>query len=136
MPWRSVWNDRNSWHIREKLNIRLMRKAAKFITGRHDFSAFDASGSTQENKTACISSIKITRREGKLSLAFTGDRFLYKMVRNIVGTLVGAGRGEFPPEKLAEILEGGDRTKAGRTAPSKGLFLEKIQFYEKQKRKA
>ena len=133
--WRSVWQGRNAWHVTKPLDTNLMRKASKYLLGRHDFSAFDAAGSTQDNKTADIENIDIVRRGGKISISFTGDRFLYKMVRNIVGTLAEAGRGRIPPERMREILSGKNRKKAGPTAPSKGLFLEEIEFYEKQKRK-
>ncbi len=135
-PFRSVWQGRNSWYISKPLDMSLMKKASKMLLGRHDFSAFDASGSMQANKTANIEDIDIARRDGKISLTFTGDRFLYKMVRNIVGTLVDVGKGKIHPGKVFEILEGKNRKMAGRTAPAKGLFLDEIVFYEKQKRKA
>jgi len=127
-PWRSVWRGKNAWHVPKPLNTACMAKASRYLTGRHDFSAFDASGSTQDNKTALIKKISIKRVRGKITLRFTGDRFLYKMVRNIVGTLVQAGLGKIRPEQIKDILLSRDRNNAGQTAPAEGLFMEEIIF--------
>jgi tRNA pseudouridine38-40 synthase len=127
-PWRSVWHGKNTWHIPKPLNTTRMLKASRYLLGKHDFTAFDASGSTQDNKTAIIKEISIKRSKDKISLRFTGDRFLYKMVRNIVGTLVSVGLGKVRPEQMKEILASRDRTNAGETAPAKGLFMEEIIF--------
>ena len=127
-PWRSVWRGKNAWHIPKPLNTVYMEKAARCLLGKHDFSAFDASGSAQDNKTALIKKISIKRSKGKLSLRFIGDRFLYKMVRNIVGALVRAGVAKIRPEQMKDILLSRDRNKAGQTAPAEGLFMEEIIF--------
>ena len=135
-PWRSVWRGMNAWHVTQPLDTARMIKASRFLLGSHDFSAFDASGSTQPNKQVNVESIDIVERDGKITVTFTADRFLYKMVRNIVGTLVEAGKGNIDPRQLKDILLCRNRRAAGPTAPAKGLFLEEIMFYEKQKRKA
>jgi tRNA pseudouridine38-40 synthase len=127
-PWRSVWRGKNTWHIPKPLNTARMLKASRYLLGKHNFSAFDASGSTQDNKTAVIKEISIKQSKGKISVRFTGDRFLYKMVRNIVGTLVSIGLGKSRPERMKEILSSRDRNKAGETAPAKGLFMEEVIF--------
>jgi len=129
-PWRSVWRGGNAWHIAGRLDTASMKKASGYLLGRHDFRAFEASGSTQTDKVANLESIDIKRRNGIISICFTGDRFLYKMVRNIVGTLVEAGRGKITPESLRDILASGNRKMAGPTAPPKGLFLEEVFFHE------
>ncbi len=127
-PYRSVWSQKYSWHIMLPLDVPAMRKGASFLHGRHDFDAFTASGCSQEDRTAEMREITVTRSSGKITITFRGNRFLYKMIRNIVGTLADAGRGFIPPEKLREILDSGDRRKAGRTAPPQGLFLQKVIF--------
>ena len=57
-----------------------------------------------------------------------GDRFLYNMVRNIVGTLVEVGVGRMKPEKIPEIIEAKNRRAAGPIAPPEGLCLMWIRF--------
>jgi tRNA pseudouridine38-40 synthase len=128
---RSVWADKTSWHVRQQLDMKAMKKAAGYLEGRHDFSAFAASGGSQENKVARLKRVRIFRKDGCAVIELTGDRFLYRMARNIAGTLVDAGRKRITPEKAGEILKSGDRRQAGETAPAKGLFLEKVRFGKK-----
>lgn len=127
-PLRSVWHGKNSWHIARSLNLSLMRRAALYLRGKHDFTSFDASGSTQENKISRLQTIEIERSKGKVIIRITGDRFLYKMVRSIVGTLVDAGLKRVSPRQVGEILCGRNRVLAGQTAPANGLFLEDVRF--------
>ena len=69
------------------------------------------------------------RREGEeIVIQVCGNGFLYNMVRIIVGTLMEAGRGVFPPEHVKEILEARDRRYAGPTAPACGLTLIRYEF--------
>lgn len=68
-------------------------------------------------------------QKGKfIKFSVTGNGFLYNMVRIMVGTLLEVGVGRFKPEDVKYILESGDRAKAGKPAPAKGLCLEKV-FY-------
>ena len=63
-----------------------------------------------------------------ISIKVTGNGFLYNMVRIIAGTLIEVGKGRFTPEQVKEIIEAKDRTKAGPTAPAKGLTLYEYSF--------
>jgi len=124
--YRSVWR-KDRWHVARPLDLGLMKSAVQFIVGKHDFRAFEARGSTQCSKICNLERIKITNHGGEITLTFAADRFLYKMVRNITGTLVDVGLGRIAPDALIGILDGKNRRHAGRTAPSHGLFLEKIE---------
>lgn len=125
---RSVWAENGSWHVRSPLDVKMMQKAADELRGRHDFSAFDASGGTQRNKIVRMKSITVRRAKGYVVCTFEADRFLYKMVRSIVGTLVEAGRGERSPENIRKTLASRDRRNAGRTAPANGLYLKRVYY--------
>lgn len=127
-PFRSVWAQKYSWHIISPLNITAMRSAGRSLQGRHDFSAFAAAACGQENRIVSLKSITVSRRGGYIVLRFEADRFLYRMVRNITGTLVEAGKGRIAPGHLKEILNSGDRRQAGPTAPPQGLFLKKVVY--------
>lgn len=124
---RSAWK-MHSWHVEYPLNVTLMRRASKELLGKHDFSAFEARGSTQQSKIVRLDKITIKKAGGEILLNFEADRFLYKMVRNITGTLVEAGLGRIDCASIKGILEGKKRKFAGRTAPSHGLFLKKVIF--------
>lgn len=127
-PIRSVFAHGKSWHIREPLNINLMLRAAKYLTGKHNFSAFAASGGSQTDKNIDLQDVRIFKKDGYLTLTFKADRFLYHMVRNLVGTLVDVGRGKVRPGYVKKILVSRNRNMAGRTAPAYGLYLKKVIF--------
>jgi tRNA pseudouridine38-40 synthase len=123
------------WQIKPKLDIAAMRKEAKVLVGRHDFSSFCASGSDDKNKVRTIHKISIKRKYlsvmgGKrlsvIAVRVIGKGFLYKMVRNMVGTLVYAGLGKIKDVK--PVLEFRDRRRAGKTAPPQGLYLIRVSY--------
>jgi tRNA pseudouridine38-40 synthase len=71
---------------------------------------------------------KVMQEDKWLYIDIEADRFLYNMVRNIIGTLVEVGRGRWPAEKIVEILEAKDRTAAGPIAPAEGLCLVWVKY--------
>lgn len=105
--------------------------AAQQLVGSHDFSAFCNIRKQQNYKTTVrtIDSIRCEEAEhGECCLIIRGNNFLYKMVRNIVGTLVYIAEGRLAAEELPEILAGRKRANAGITAPACGLTLYKTFF--------
>ena len=105
-----------------------MQEAARCLIGEHDFASFCAAGSTAETTIRTIHDITVERNGTMISIKVTGNGFLYNMVRIIAGTLMEAGKGRIAPKQVKEILEARDRTKAGPTAPAKGLTLYRYQF--------
>ncbi len=119
---------RYSWHYTYPLDIPRMEQAASFLTGVHDFSAFTCE--PQEDNEREVFSIEIEPLSPhRLQIRVSGNRFLYKMVRSIVGTLVYVGCGKTAPEQIPAILASKDRREAGVTAPAHGLMLQKV-FYK------
>ncbi|MEI8218856.1 MAG: tRNA pseudouridine(38-40) synthase TruA [Elusimicrobiota bacterium] len=129
-PCRSVWRQKYAWQVPRPLDVPAMRRAARYCIGKHDFNAFYASGGTQENTMVTLTKIRITTATpaGAIIILFQADRFLYKMVRTLVGTLVEVGLGKRPPASLRDILSSRNRRLAGETAPPEGLFLKKIMY--------
>lgn len=133
----SVFLKRYSWHIPYKLDIALMRKEAKALIGRHDFSSFCASGSSASTRVRTIKKIRVKKAFScQLSavscpviiIEIEADGFLYNMARNIAGTLVEIGRGRLSAGCMEKILLAKDRRTAGSTAPARGLFLVKVKY--------
>lgn len=110
------------------LNISAMRRSAKALKGRHDFKAFQAAGSDEENTVRTIEDIKIEKRGDLVYIDIWADGFLYNMVRTIAGTLLEIGRGKMPEESVKRILSKKERRLAGPTAPAKGLCLMKVKY--------
>lgn len=130
---------RYAWKIPHKLNFEDMCNAIEFIKGRHDFSAFRASGCSAKNPVRTVFNITIEKLDAIhfMDILFPGnflkvrieaDAFLRHMVRNIVGTIIEVGKGKIKPEEVREIINSKDRRLAGPTAPARGLFLEKINY--------
>jgi tRNA pseudouridine38-40 synthase len=137
----SVFLKRYAWTVVQLLQIRQMEEAGKILIGKHDFSSFMGSGSSIKVPVREIFSFKVEHMQeiqfmtmslkGRfIRISIEADGFLRHMVRNIVGTLVEIGRGRMPVDEMTAILKSRDRRRAGPTAPSHGLFLEKITYPE------
>ncbi len=110
------------------LDIGKMKRAAKYLAGRHDFKAFQATDDTDKNSVRTVISIKIRKDPDALRIYMEADGFLYNMARNIAGTLIEVGRGKFSVDQAKEILEKRQRRLCGPTAPAKGLCLVKVKY--------
>lgn len=122
-----------SWHCHHDLDLGLMKEAASLLIGEHDFSAFcnvkkNANYSTMIRKLTKIELVSFSSQ--RLNIQIAGNHFLYKMVRNLVGTIVYIGNRKLPLNTLQTILTSKDRTLAGVTAPAHGLFLQKVFYTE------
>jgi tRNA pseudouridine38-40 synthase len=116
------------WHMPRRCDIDRMREAAAALHGRHDFSAFQARGSTVLDGWRTLHQVEITRTGREIFVDVDGDGFLRHMVRIIVGTLVDIGVGTRPPTTTSEALATRTRPSAGRTAPPQGLTLVRIRY--------
>ena len=114
-----------SWHVPQKLDLTLMREAARELEGTYDFSAF-VTKVTYADAIRTLEKVRIFEDNDGLLIVIKGDNFLYKMARTAVGTLVQVGRGKL--ENISKILESRERVEAGVTAPAHGLCLKKV-FY-------
>jgi tRNA pseudouridine38-40 synthase len=113
------------------LDIDAMRRAGETLVGRHDFAAFQGTGSDVPHTVRTVESIEWQEGCGPdtpLVLTITADGFLRHMVRAIAGTLVDIGLGRWPPAEVGKILSSRDRRRAGRTAPPHGLFLRHVRY--------
>ncbi|MDR2976025.1 MAG: tRNA pseudouridine(38-40) synthase TruA, partial [Streptococcaceae bacterium] len=105
-----------SW-FRYPLDIEQMQSAMLGLCGRHDFSGFTAAGTSVEDKVRIISQASVVKvDETTFKFTFRGNGFLYKQVRNMVGTLLKIGNGKMPVSQIEKILKTGDRHFAGPTA--------------------
>ncbi len=130
---------RYAWRLPHDLDLDAMKESVSYFSGTHDFSSFRGSGCGAKTTVRTIFGASVEKHEAldfmTLRLAgsfvrfrFEGDAFLRHMVRNMVGTVVEAGKGRIKPAGIRTIMEGTDRRCAGPTAPANGLFLEKIQY--------
>jgi tRNA pseudouridine38-40 synthase len=111
-----------------KLDPALMRRGAKYIVGRHDFTSFMTKDGVEKNAVRTVKRIMIKKEGDLIYIDIEADGFLYNMVRNIVGTLIEVGRGKFKVNRVAEIIKNKDKRSCGPTAPAKGLSLIKVKY--------
>ena len=118
------------WHIIPPLDTKLMQKASHSLIGTHDFKSFCNARKDLRYETTIrtITGITIEQRESEITVHMMGNAFLYKMARNIVGTLVYVGLQKIPIESLTELLEAKNRPGIGITAPAHGLFLKELLY--------
>ncbi len=114
--------------VRSKLDVAAMDEAAKRVVGTFDFSSFCATGAQVESRVRTITSCEVYRDGKEIVIGVEGDGFLYHMVRILAGTLIRVGEHAYLPEQVTDILVSKDRTKAGPTAPARGLQLCHIQY--------
>lgn len=112
------------------VNVELMREAAAYLEGKHDFKSFCSVNSQAESTVRTIYKIDVLEEGNMLKIRISGNGFLYNMVRIIVGTLLEFGKGRYPTERMPEIMEACDRQQAGPTMPAKGLLLLRYEFLE------
>jgi len=111
----------------ESLNVEKMQEAAQAFLGEHDFSAFCANKKMKKSTVRRIDAIRITRQGEELTLDFTGDGFLYNMVRIMVGTLIEVGRGKREADSIPALF-GSKREDAGYLVPANGLCLMEVNY--------
>lgn len=121
-----------SWRPYRKPDIEKMRKAAQCLIGTHDFSSFVVNRDDIDDAVRTIYDIDFQVFGQYLCISFTGNGFLYKMIRCLVGALEAAGAGKISAAELKKILESKDRRKAPKTAPPHGLFLMKVFYDERE----
>lgn len=121
--------DRYSWHSPGCVDLKSVRRAAKMLTGEHDFAAFVTKSSKMDSTVREVFEIGVAERSGLLLLTFVGSGFLYKMVRGLTGALVAAGEGRKTPAEIADILESRCSVDSVPPAPARGLFLNRV-FYD------
>ena len=137
-----------TWRMGNNLDLDRMREAATHIIGTHDFRCFETQFPNKASSVRTVEHLTLSRHgtwdiwagfdfggqmpqateEEFLSLEISADGFLYNMVRAITGTLVDVGRGRFGVDDIHRMIEEGDRSLAGPTAPPQGLYLISVDY--------
>jgi tRNA pseudouridine38-40 synthase len=127
-PVPDLFQRRYCHHSRYPLDAGAMSRAAVVLAGTHDFRCFETEWPNRASSIRTITHLAVERDSEWIRLEVEADGFLYNMVRAIAGTLMNVGRGYWPEEEVAAILASGDRSRAGPTAPAKGLFLMRVSY--------
>jgi len=110
------------------LDLEAMKMAAVNLLGEHDFTAFRAAECQAQSPVRTMHAVSVVANGPYVIFEFTANAFLHHMIRNIVGSLVYVGKGKHPPQWIAELLQGRDRTRAAPTFDASGLYLLNVEY--------
>lgn len=130
-PYRLAVGRAYCWRVAPQLDVPAMNNSVAHLMGQHDFSAFAGASHDRDSESSNIRVVlqtACTRIQDQILIDIEANAFLPHMVRNIVGSLVKVGRGEWPSSALVEILASQDRKRAGATAPPQGLCLMRVHY--------
>ena len=122
-----VFDRRFVWVEQGSVDVEKMRQAAAYFLGEHDFSAFCANKKMKKSTVRRVDHVEIRQVGPELRFLFSGNGFLYNMVRIMVGTLMEVGCGQREPESVAELF-GKKREEAGFLVPASGLCLMEVEY--------
>ena len=117
-----------AWHIRKKLDLKAMKKAAKLLLGTHDFSTFRASSCGAKSPIKTLNKVSIKKDKEKIILKFTSKSFLQQQVRSMVGCIKYLGEGKWKLDDFKNAFKSKRRSKCAQPAPSCGLYLTRVSY--------
>ena len=116
------------WHIRKKLDLKIMKKAAKKVSGTHDFSTFRASNCYSKSPIRTLKKIIIKKKNEKFIFQFKSKSFLRSQIRSMIGSLVYLGKKKWSLKKFENVFKSRKRKLCAPPAPSHGLYLLKVNY--------
>ena len=125
---KDVFGRKYIYGLGQPLDVAAMRRAAAYLIGEHDFKSFCSNKKMKKSSVRRLDSIEIIEHGSRIQFCYTGNGFLYNMVRILTGTLIEVGLGKRKPEEMKMILEAMNREMAGMTAPPEGLFLMNVEY--------
>ena len=123
-----VLEKNKAWHIKKKLDVKIMRKGTEILRGTHNFSTFRASSCQAKSPIKTIKKAMIKKKNNKIILTFQSKSFLQQQVRSMVGCLKYLGEGKWSLKKFKQIMLSKNRTNCAPPAPAHGLYLFKVNY--------
>ena len=119
---------RYCYHVRHRLDLRQLNRAAGYLVGEHDYTVFAAARDPSHSKVRRVISASFHPQPPYVVFRIVATSFLWKMVRSIVGTLLELAAVDAPAADVRRMIEGRRRIDVGQTAPARGLFLERVWY--------
>ena len=123
-----VLDKNRGWHIINKLDLKMMKKAAKKLIGTNDFSTFRASSCRAKSPIKTMKSIKIKSKKNRIEIEFQSQSFLQQQVRSMVGCLKYVGEKKWNLKKFTKVMASKKRTLCAPPAPPEGLYLARVIY--------
>ena len=125
---RPVIYKNRGWHIINKLDLKMMKKAAKKLIGTNDFSTFRASSCRAKSPIKTMKSVKIKSKNNRIEIEFQSQSFLQQQVRSMVGCLKYVGEKKWTLKKFTKVMDSKKRILCAPPAPSEGLYLVRVIY--------
>ena len=123
-----VLKKNRAWHIRKKLDVKVMKKGSKMLLGTHDFSTFRTSSCQAKSPVKTMEKISIKKSKDKITLKFVSRSFLQQQVRSMVGCIKYLGEGKWSVNNFKKSFKSKKRSNCAPPAPACGLYLERIKY--------
>ena len=123
-----VLEKNKAWHIKKKLDVKIMRKGAEILKGTHNFSTFRASSCQAKSPIKNMRKATIKKNKNKIILIFQSKSFLQQQVRSMVGSLKYLGEGKWNLNDFKKAFSSKKRTRCAPPAPAHGLYLDKVKY--------
>ena len=121
-------NKNRVWHIKKKINLENIKKGAKFLIGKRDFSTFRASACSAKSPIRTLEKVNILKKKNEIFIEFKSRSFLQTQVRSMVGCLKYLGEGKWNFKKFKNVTLSKKRTLCAPPAPPHGLYLKKVIY--------
>tara|TARA_B100001057_G_scaffold482288_1_gene557386 strand:+ start:3244 stop:3984 length:741 start_codon:yes stop_codon:yes gene_type:complete len=123
-----VLDKNRGWHIMKELDLNIMKKGAKKLTGTKDFSTFRASSCRAKSPIKTMKLVRIKTLSNKIEIEFRSQSFLQQQVRSMVGCLKYLGEKKWSLKKFEDVMKSKKRILCAPPAPPQGLYLQKIKY--------
>jgi tRNA pseudouridine38-40 synthase len=121
-------NTNRVWLIKTEIDINLLKKGAKILEGKHDFSTFRASSCSAKSPIKKINSIKVSKKGNEILIQFKSQSFLQNQVRSMVGCLKYLSCKKWCLKKFKKVFKSRNRKLCAPPAPACGLYLAKVIY--------
>ena len=125
---RPALDQNRGWHVINKLDVKIMKKAAKKLVGTNDFSTFRASSCRAKSPIKTMRSVKITSKNNRIEIEFQSQSFLQQQVRSMVGCLKYVGEKKWTLKRFTKVMDSKKRILCAPPAPAEGLYLVRVIY--------
>ena len=123
-----VLDKKKAWHVKKKLNIKIMRKGAKLLIGTHNFSTFRSSSCQSKSAVKTLKKVQIKKEKNKIIFTFESKSFLQQQVRSMVGSIKYLGEGKWNLKDFKKVFKSKKRSMCAPPAPAHGLYLYEVKY--------
>ena len=117
-----------AWHVKKKIDVKLMKKGAKMFEGTHDFSTFRAASCSAKSPIKKMHPIKINKKNDMIRIKIISKSFLQNQVRSMVGCLIYLSTGKWSIIQFKKAFRSKKRIKCAPPAPACGLYLLSVKY--------